>query len=241
MDLSALSADTNIPALSAFFLGLMATVGPCTMSTNIAALAYVSRNLTDRKYAIATASLYTLGRMLTYTVLGAVIIFLGLSIPEVSLFLQDIGEKFLGPFMIAIGILMLFIDRISFGGAGNSLSSMGSKVAEWGIIGGLPLGALFALAFCPYSAVLFFAVLIPLALKFAGGIALPAFFAIGTGLPVLLFGLLLSFGVAGISKWVDAISRGEKIVRIAVAIIFIAIGIYYMLPWLSTLFSPDQI
>jgi len=183
--------------------------------------------------------LYTLGRMLTYTSLGALIIFLGLGIPGVSLVLQDIGEKILGPFLIVIGVLMFFIDRISFGSAGNSLSSAGGKIADWGMMGGLPLGALFALAFCPYSAVLFFAVLIPLALKSIGGIALPAFFAVGTGLPVLLFGMLLSFGVAGISKWMDAIARGEKIMRIAVAAIFIGIGIYYVLLWLSTLFSAN--
>jgi len=236
MDLSALAASSNIPALSAFFLGLMATIGPCTMATNIAALAYVGRNLTNRKYSVVTAALYTLGRMLTYTILGALIIYLGLGIPGVSLFLQDVGEKALGPFLIVIGLLMLFIDKISFGGAGNSLSNIGGKVADWGMIGGLPLGALFALAFCPYSAVLFFAVLLPLALKSAGGIALPAFFAIGTGLPVLLFGILLSFGVAGISKWVEVISRSEKVIRLAIAVIFIGVGIYYMLPWLGTLF-----
>lgn len=241
MDLSALSSSTGIPALSAFFLGLMAAIGPCTMATNIAALAYVGRNLTSRRYSVVTAALYTLGRMLTYTILGALIIYLGLGIPGVSLFLQGIGEKALGPFLIAIGILMLFVDRISFGGAGNSLSNIGGKVADWGMIGGLPLGALFALAFCPYSAVLFFAVLLPLALKSTGGITFPAFFAIGTGLPVLLFGLLISFGVASISKWVGAISRSEKVIRIVIAIIFICIGIYYMLPWLGTLFAANQI
>lgn len=239
MDLSVLSSSTGIPALSAFILGLMATIGPCTMATNIAALAYVGRKLTDRNYSMATAALYTLGRMLTYTILGALIIYLGLGIPGVSLFLQDIGEKALGPFLIIIGLLMLCIDKISFGGAGNSLSNIGGKVADWGMIGGLPLGALFALAFCPYSAVLFFAVLLPLALKSTGGIALPAFFAIGTGLPVLLFGVLLSFGVAGVSKWVEAISRGEKVIRIVIAVIFIGVGIYYMLPWLGTLFTAD--
>ncbi|MCX6005245.1 MAG: aromatic aminobenezylarsenical efflux permease ArsG family transporter [Chloroflexi bacterium] len=228
--------STNIPAISAFVLGLMATIGPCTMATNIAALAYVGRNLTNRKYAVVTAALYTLGRMFTYTVLGALIIYLGLSIPGVSIFLQDVGEKALGPFLIIIGLLMLFIDKISFGSSGNALSNLGGKVADLGMIGGLPLGAIFALAFCPYSAVLFFAVLLPLALKTAGGVTLPAFFAIGTGLPVLLFGMLLSFGVASISKWVDAISRSEKIIRIIIAIVFICIGIYYMMPWLSTLF-----
>ena len=239
MDLSALSASTGIPALSAFFLGLMAAAGPCTMATNIAALAYVGRNLASRKYSVLTAALYTLGRMLTYTILGALIIYLGLNIPGVSLFLQDVSEKALGPFLIAIGLLMLFIDKISFGGTGNSLSNIGGKVAGWGMIGGLPLGALFALAFCPYSAVLFFAVLLPLALKSSGGVALPAFFAAGTGLPVLLFGILLSFGVAGVSKWVEAISRSEKVIRIAIAVIFIGVGIYYMLPRLGTLFTAN--
>lgn len=237
MDLAALQAGTTIPALSAFFLGLMAAVGPCTMATNIAALAYVGRNLTGRRYSVVTAALYTLGRMLTYTVLGVLIIYLGLGIPAVSLFLQDIGEKALGPFLVIIGLLMLFIDKISFGSAGNSLANIGGKIADLGMIGGLPLGALFALAFCPYSAVLFFAVLLPLALKSSGGITLPAFFAVGTGLPVLLFGTLLSFGVAGISKWVEAISRSEKVIRIAVAIIFICIGVYYIVSWLGTVFT----
>ena len=109
MDLSSLTANTNIPVLTAFFLGLMATVGPCTMATNIAALAYVGQKLTDRKYSIVTASLYTLGRMLTYTMLGALIIYLGLSIPGVSLFLQDVGEKALGPFLIIIGLVMVLL------------------------------------------------------------------------------------------------------------------------------------
>ena len=237
MDLSSLTSNTSIPVLSAFFLGLMATIGPCTMATNIAALAYVGRNLTRRKYAVITAALYTLGRMLTYTVLGALIIYLGLSIPGVSIFLQDIGEKAMGPFLVIIGLLMLFIDKISFGNSGNAISNMGAKIADLGMFAGLPLGALFALAFCPYSAVLFFAVLLPLALKTTGGVTLPAFFAIGTGLPVLLFGMLLSFGVASISKWVDAISRSEKIIRIVIAVIFIVIGIYYMVPMITSLFT----
>jgi cytochrome c biogenesis protein CcdA len=230
MDLSALTSGNNIPIISAFFLGLMATIGPCTMATNIAALAYVGRKLTDRKYAVLTASLYTAGRMLTYTVLGALIIYLGLSIPGISIFVQEVGEKALGPFLVVVGLLMLFIDRISFGSSGNVLSSAGGKVADLGMIGGLPLGAIFALAFCPYSAVLFFAVLIPLALRTTEGVILPAFFAIGTGLPVLLFGMLISLGVASLSKWIDAVTRSEKILRIVIALVFIGVGIYYMVP-----------
>jgi cytochrome c-type biogenesis protein len=235
VDVSGLTSGSSIPVISAFLLGLLAAVGPCTMATNIAALAYVSRRLTDRRYCMLTGVLYTLGRMLTYSVLGALIILLGLEIPGVSIFLQSVGEKALGPFLIVIGLLMLFIDRISFGRSGNGLSRITSKVADWGMIGGFPLGALFALAFCPYSAVLFFAVLIPLALKSAGGITFPAFFALGTGLPVLLFGIVLAFGIAGVAKWFNAISRGERIVRIVVAAAFVIIGVYYVVQSLLNL------
>jgi len=235
MDISGLANSSSIPVISAFLLGLMAAVGPCTMATNIAALAYISRKVIDRRYAVTTGLLYTAGRMFTYLILGALIIFLGMEIPGVSLFLQDVGEKALGPFLIVIGLLLLFIDKVSLGRTGNSLSTLGGKVANWGMIGGFPLGALFALAFCPYSAVLFFAVLIPLALKTTGGIALPAFFAIGTGLPVLLFGVLLSLGVAGLASWLNAVSRVEKIIRIVMALVFVGVGVYYVLQWLQTL------
>ncbi len=235
MDLSALPGGSNIPVISAFSLGLMATVGPCTMATNIAALAYISRKVADRRYAVTTGLLYTAGRMFTYSILGALIIFLGLEIPAISLFLQDVGGKALGPFLIVVGLLLLFIDRVSFGRSGGSLSTIGGKVADWGMIGGFPLGALFALAFCPYSAVLFFAVLIPLALRTTGGVTLPAFFAIGTGIPVLLFGVLLSLGIAGVSSWLNAIGRIEKILRIIVALVFIGLGLYYIILWVQTL------
>ena len=237
MDISSLTSNTSIPVISAFLLGLMAAFGPCTMATNIAALAYVSRRLSDRKYCVMTGVLYTLGRMLTYSVLGVLIILLGLEIPGFSIFLQDVGEKALGPFLIIIGILMLVIDKVSFGRGISGFSNLGSKFGDWGMIGSFPLGALFALAFCPYSAVLFFAVLIPLSFKSPGGITLPAIFAVGTGLPVFLFGVLLSLGIAGVSKWVNAISRWEKVIRIIVAVIFIGIGVYYAALWLNSLFT----
>jgi len=107
-------------------------------------------------------------------------------------------------------------------------------VADRGTVGGFLLGVLFALAFCPYSAVLYFGVLMPLALKSTGGVALPAVFAIGTGLPVLILGTLLSFGVAGVSSWLNAITRVERIIRIIVSIVFIGVGTYYVVLWIQS-------
>lgn len=233
MDLSGILGDVNIPVLSALLLGLVTAISPCPMATNIAALAYVSRGVKERRYSVITGALYTLGRMFSYSILGVIIIVAGLEIPGVASFLQDFGEQILGPLLIAIGVIMLIINKISLNLGGGKLSSIGEKVANWGMIGGFLLGALFALAFCPYSAVLFFGLLIPLSLKSTGGLILPAVYAIGTGLPVLVFGALLSFGVARVSSWLNAVTRAEKVIRIVVAIIFIGIGIYYVVLWIQ--------
>jgi len=232
MDLSGILGDVNIPALSALLLGLITAISPCPLATNIAALAYVSRRVKERRYAVITGALYTLGRMFSYSVIGVLIIVAGLEIPGVASFLQNFGEQVLGPLLIVVGVIMLTINKISLNLGGGKLSAIGEKVAGWGMIGGFLLGALFALAFCPYSAVLFFGVLIPLSLKSAGGVALPAVYAIGTGLPVLVFGVLLSAGVARVSSWFNAITRAEKIIRVAVSIIFIGVGIYLVVLWI---------
>jgi len=229
-----LSESLNIPVLSALFLGLLTAISPCPMATNIAAIAYVSRRVTERKYAVITGTLYTLGRMFSYSILGILIIVAGLEIPGVASFLQNFGEQILGPLLILVGLIMLNINRLSFSLGGGKLASIGGKVADWGMAGGFLLGVLFALAFCPYSAVLFFGVLIPLALKSTGGVTLPAVFALGTGLPVLVFGTLISVGVAKVSAWLNAVTRAEKVIRVVVSIIFIGVGIYYVVLWAQT-------
>jgi cytochrome c-type biogenesis protein len=234
MDLGGITGSLNIPLLSALVLGLIMAISPCPMATNIAAIAYVSRRVKERRCAVVTGTLYTLGRMVSYSILGILIIEAGLEIPGLASFLQDFGEQILGPLLIVVGVIMLNINRLSFRLGGAKLSSIGGKVADWGMVGGFLLGALFALAFCPYSAVLFFGVLIPLALKSAGGVALPAVFAIGTGLPVLVFGTLISAGVARVSTWLNAVTRAEKVIRIIVSIIFIGVGIYCVVLWIQT-------
>ena len=234
MELAGILGSSNTPVLSALLLGLLTAISPCPLATNIAAVGYVSRRATERKYTVVAGVLYTLGRMLSYSVIGVLIIVAGLEIPGVATFLQDFGERILGPLLIVIGVIMLTINKISLSLGGGKLSSIGEKVADRGMLGGFLLGALFALAFCPYSALLFFGVLIPLALKSAGGVTLPAVYAIGTGLPVMVFGILLSASVAKVSSWFNAVTRVERVIRVVVSIVFIGIGTYYVVLWLQS-------
>jgi len=235
MDLDSLAGGANIPIVSAFLLGLLTAIGPCPMATNLTAVAYITRRVTDRRFAITTSALYTLGRMFSYSVLGTLMVVVGLEIPWISLALQQISEPVLGPLLVLIGLIMLGINKISIGRGSGKLVSLGGKVADWGMLGGFLLGVIFALAFCPYSAVLFFGVLIPLALKSTGGLGLPAVYAIGTGLPILILGILLSFGVSRVPSWVDALNRAQPVIRIVVSLIFIGVGIYYLVLWLQSI------
>src|SRR4030042_3963546 len=114
IDFSGILGDVNIPVLSALFLGRMTAISPCPLAPNIAALAYVSRRATERRYAVITGALYTLGRMFSYSIIGVLIIVAGLEIPGVATFLQDFGEQVFGPLLIVIGGIMLTINRMPF-------------------------------------------------------------------------------------------------------------------------------
>jgi len=229
-----ISESVSFPLLSAFLIGVLASISPCPLTTNITAMAYISRKITDRRSVVTLGILYTLGRMASYFTLGALVILAGVKIPRVSLLLQDIGERSLGPLLIVVGFILLDIVKLPLVQGSGALTSLGERVANWGSMGGFLLGMVFALAFCPYSAVLFFGIVMPLALKSTGGITLPAVFAIGTGLPVLLFGILLSAGVTKVAEWLQIVRGAERVARKIAALVFIGAGVYYLLLWIRS-------
>lgn len=223
-----LAINSTIPILTALFLGIMSGLGPCTMATNIAAVAYISQRLANRRFALIASLLYSLGRMVTYTLLGILIIGIGMEVPAIRNFLEDVGTYALGPLLLIGGILMLVAHKISFGGGGGRIAALGKKFADRGLWGSFIMGVIFALAFCPYSALLFFAVLMPMALTTDIGVLLPPMFGIGSGFLVIFFGVLLMISVSTVSKWVTNLGKAEKVMRIIMALIFIGVGIYYI-------------
>ena len=224
--------SVSFPLLSAFLIGILAAISPCPLATNITAMAYISRKITDRRYVVVSGVLYTLGRMTTYFIIGALVILAGVKVPSIAMFLQDAGERFLGPLLIVLGILLLGIIKLPIFQGSGRLTSLGERVARKGRFGAYLLGVVFALAFCPYTALLFFGILVPLALESTAGIALPASFAFGTGLPVLVFAVLLSAGVTKVARWLGAVTAAEKVIRKAVALLFIGVGIYFIVLWI---------
>jgi len=212
--------------LTASILGLMTAISPCPLATNISAIGFISRNLDNRRRVFLNGLVYTLGRVISYTGL-AIIIFFGASKVDVASIFQGWGEKLLGPLLVIIGLFMLDIIKIKFPGFSKLTESVGEKGkgSYWST---LLLGMIFALAFCPYSGVLYFVMLIPLTVASASGLYLPVIFAIGTGLPVIIFAWLLAYAVGNVGKIYDRVKIFELWFRRVVAVIFIGIGIYYI-------------
>ena len=219
---------SNIPLIAAFFIGLMTAISPCPLATNITAIAYASKKIGNKKHTVIVGILYTIGRMIVYIGIAAVIVWVGISSFSLSITLQKYGKVLLGPLMLIFGILMLGIFNFSFGKSSDKLTKLKEYFSEKGLLGSLFLGMLFALAFCPISGVFYFGMLIPLALQNSDPIIIPSIFAIATGLPVIIFSLILVFSVSKLGDVMKKVQTFEKWMRKAVAVIFIAVGIYYL-------------
>ncbi|RLD51685.1 MAG: sulfite exporter TauE/SafE family protein [Bacteroidetes bacterium] len=214
------------PVLSAFIIGLMMAFSPCPLATNITAIAYIGKDLENRRKVFYNGLIYTLGRMFSYTTLG-IAIYYGASGYKISDIFQGYGERLLGPVMIIIGILLLNVipfGRLSFGTIDWNTKL---KVESGSYLSMFLLGVVFALAFCPYSGVLYFLMLIPLTIE-SSNLLLPPVFSLATGLPVIILAWLIAFTLSGVGAFYNRIKTFELWFRHVVAILFIGTGAYFI-------------
>ena len=217
----------GFPLVAAFFIGLMTALSPCPLATNITAIAYISKKIDNGKKTLLTGVFYTLGRMFSYVLLASLIVYIGVNVQVISFFLQKYGEKLLGPLLITLGLIMVNVIKLPSLKSGNKINKIKEKLSEKGYLGSFLLGVIFALAFCPFSAVLFFGMLIPLALKYSDAFLIPSVFSFATGLPVIVFSFILTFGVSKLGKILGKVQTFEKYMRYVIAGVFVLVGIYY--------------
>lgn len=224
--LQSLLDNTSLPFLTALLLGLMTAISPCPLATNITAIAFISKDMENRRKVFFNGLIYTLGRAISYTAIG-VVLFFGASTFSVAGFFQQWGERLLGPLLLIIGIFMLDIIRINFPGLGKLGDKMeqNPKKGFWQV---LLLGIVFALAFCPYSGLLYFGMLIPITIASPSGLFLPVIFAVATGLPVIVLAWMLAFTVSEVGSFYNKLKTFEKWFRKVIAVVFILVGLYYI-------------
>ncbi len=225
--LNNLMSNSSLPFVTAFVLGLMTAISPCPLATNITAIGFISKDLENKKRVFMNGLVYTAGRAIAYTLL-AVVIFFGVDQFEISGWFQQYGEKVIGPLLILIGLLMLDILKVKFPGVGNLTKKFQekSKHTYWDV---LLLGVLFALAFCPYSGVLYFGMLVPMTVASASGLYLPVVFALATGIPVIIFAWLIAYTVSGVGKLYHHLKTFEIWFRRVISVVFIGVGVYYVI------------
>ena len=221
-------AEFTLAVTGAFWLGILTSISPCPLATNIAAISFVGRRVGSPAQVFFAGLLYTLGRALTYAALGILLVFSLLSAPSISHILQKYMNLFLGPVLILVGMVLLELISLGFGGPGIS-SRVQKHVESMGSWGAGLLGILFALSFCPTSAALFFGSLLPLAIQHNSGILLPLSFGVATGLPVLLFALLIALGANRVAQTYNRIASFEQWGRRITGVLFIMTGIYFCL------------
>jgi cytochrome c biogenesis protein CcdA len=219
--------STELPVLSAFILGIMTAISPCPLATNITATAYISKEIGNKRLVFLSGLVYTAGRVFSYTLIGLILWF-GASKFQVSRFLQSNGEKYTGVLLLIIGLLML--DVVNMGRFSlNSLTDRFTQKLKLNTLwGSFLLGCVFALAFCPYSGVLYFGMLIPMTLASSSGFLLPPVFAVATALPVIIFAWILAFSVSSVGKFYNSVKVFELWFRRAAAVLFILGGIYFI-------------
>ena len=226
--LQTLLDNSSTPVLTAFLLGLLTALSPCPLATTIAAIGFIGKEMEDRKRVFRNGLLYTLGRILAYTLLGFVLILIlneGSSMFGIQKTIGTWGERVLGPALLVIGLFMLFGDRMNlpqFGFKGNA-----EGLARKGGWEALLIGILFALAFCPTSGVFYFGMLIPLSATTTAGYLLPLVFAIATALPVLVVAWILAFSVQQMGCFYGRMRTVQRWMNLFVGVLFIGIGIYY--------------
>lgn len=226
--LQSLLDSSSTPVLTAFLLGLLTSISPCPLATNIAAIGFIGKHIENRRRIFVNGLLYTLGRVVAYTVLGAVLLVVlkgGSSLFGIQKFVGKYGEMLLGPALLFVGGFMLVGDRLhlpklGFKGSGEGLARRGGR-------GAFLLGMLFAMAFCPTSGVFYFGMLIPMSATAAAGWLLPIAFAIATALPVLVVAWILAFSVGRIGAFYGKMQTVQRWLNWIVGGLFIAIGIYY--------------
>jgi cytochrome c-type biogenesis protein len=216
---------------TACWLGILTSISPCPLATNIAAVTFIGRKVDRPRYVVATGLLYTLGRTLTYVILGVLIVAGLLAMPGLSFFLQNHMNKILGPVLLLAGLFLLAPSWIKVGGPGFG-QGLQARIEKSGLWGALVLGFLFALSFCPVSAALFFGSLIPLAVNHNSSILMPSIYGVGTALPVIGFSFLLAMGTRFVGVAFNKLSIIERWARRITAIVFVIVGIYLIFTYL---------
>jgi len=229
LPLSNLADTINIPLVSALLFGLIGATAPCQLSTNVAALAFLSRGVSNPSRVWGQTLAFVVGKVTVYLLVGGAVVALGLQISQFSgtaIPVVVFARRALGPLLVVVGLFLLGVLKTQFTLGGRFSAWLEEKAGRrQGLIPAYLLGVAFSFTFCPTLFWLFFGLTIPLAIASPGGLLFPGVFAMGTALPVLALAALLTSGVVGVRETVKRFKAADVWIQRVVGGLFILIGI----------------
>lgn len=225
--LQKLLENTNAPFLYAVILGLLTAISPCQLASNITAIAYISKDISNKRRVFFNGIFYVLGNITGYSSLG-IILFFGVSKFHVSKILVSYGKIIMGVLLIVIGAVMLDVIRLNIPVIGRLSDKIQNRQTHATKLNAALMGFFFAITFCPYNAVLFFGMLIPLTISSVYGLYLPLVYSLTSGFPVIVIAYLTAYSISGIGNFYNKMRIFQKWFNRIVAVIFIIAGIYFL-------------
>lgn len=227
-----ISSETNLLLLSfsVFWMGILATLSPCPLGTNIAAVSIIAGGGGKTpQNAILTASAYGLGRILVHVLVGVLILRGFASTAEASSLMKIVASKIAGPIFMTLGVVLSGWMELRMPKGSSTIKKKILADGRSGPFRTFAIGCVFSLIPCPETAALFFGGLLPIAIQHNSFYLFPLLFGLGTGLPVMLAGFLLSMGINKLADGLGSVRSVEPFLRALTSTAFFLVGLYLTL------------
>lgn len=214
--------SADLPLLTAFVLGLLVAINPCQLAINISALTYQFKR--GKKWADALS--YALGRTITYTVMGWILMCLiggGKNVEGLQNVLSK-AEEAVPYLLFCIGAYMLYRAFHVHHHDGDNCHNSGQIIKRNGPLGSLMLGITLAFAFCPESAVFYFGMMLPLSISSTVGALVPLVFAVAASIPVIAIAWMMSRAASQADKISSYFEHFQQVLNGITGIIFILLA-----------------
>jgi cytochrome c-type biogenesis protein len=213
-----------LPFAFALWLGLQTALSPCPLTGNIAAMSFLARRVDRPMRVLGAGLLFAAGQMLAYSALAGLIVSALIADSDIATALQRYVSRLAGPLLVATGVFVLGLVPLPVNvGVSERLRL---RAEGLGLAGALVFGVLLALAFCPTTAALYFGQLIPMSIRVQSSVLLPATFALGATLPVLVFAFLIAFAANRVGTAFGRLAAFERWFRGFTGVLLIAAGVY---------------
>lgn len=229
--------SAGFPLLTAFLLGLFASINPCQLAINVSALTWLFGRKETKERQRQTGLIYLIGRFVAFFVLGWVCVwaisYFGIRLSASKLMSLDSiysWVEVLLPWLLMVVGLFFFYRAFHVHKHDGSCHNSSQVIHRGRRYGSFWLGVILAFLFCPESAVVFFGMMVPLGAATSVSWSVPLIYALSSLIPFVLLLWMVHHANAFVNRYEDRVARIQVWVNAFLGFLFImlAVGIWVM-------------